>query len=402
MENYLTISEIAKLFNCSQSSVRNFLYKRKNLPYIKKNRVVLIEESVFKQYYTSIKRGRPYTEDEKVLWFKEFSDGSSLRQIADKYKRDISYISEYLRNTYQVDTKQYYKRRSKEEKELFHKMKEVYLTEGNISVSEVAKRFGVDRNVFMNYLKRCQINIKSFSDIRSYVTNPDFFNVIDSEIKAYLLGFFAADGHIEKHKNNIKIGVHIDDSHILELYNKYICSNKCVLRCIPNKNMVEISFGHVDIHQAILKLGFDNRKTYTWKSLPNIESNLMRHFIRGYFDGDGSIMFNRRKAHNRLSGYNRKFSIACFNSDILKSIASAIGIEHYTIKHTEKNNFKIGDSNIKTASGYLLDVTHKEDLKKIYYYLYNEAHFFFKRKKDKFDLAILEDNKISDALQGNL
>lgn len=29
MENYLTISEIAKLFNCSQSSVRNFLYKRK-------------------------------------------------------------------------------------------------------------------------------------------------------------------------------------------------------------------------------------------------------------------------------------------------------------------------------------------------------------------------------------
>lgn len=84
MENYLTISEIAKLFNCSQSSVRNFLYKRKNLPYIKKNRVVLIEESVFKQYYTSIKRGRPYTEDEKVLWFKEFSDGSSLRQIAPR------------------------------------------------------------------------------------------------------------------------------------------------------------------------------------------------------------------------------------------------------------------------------------------------------------------------------
>jgi len=402
MDNYLTLKEIVKTYGFSKAYLYSLTFS-KRLPFLKKDGIVYVKKKDWEACMLAYKPIRKVTKEEKDLWYENFLVGKSILDIGQEFKRDVGAISRHLRSIEGINTKEYHKRRSPEEKQLFLEMRNMYLTEENLSLKEVLRLFNVkSKNAFINYLIGRGDNIKSLSDVRSFVTDYTFFETIDTEIKAYLLGFFAADGHIEKNSNAIKISVHIDDTHILELYNKYICSNKCTLRCIPNTNMVALCFKHPTIHKDISKLGFDHNKTKTWKKLPSIPQDMYPHFIRGFFDGDGSAMFNRRKAHNRLSGYNRKFAISCYNKEILEEIMSHIGIENYTITFKERENFKIQNSFVEKSCNYLLEVSDRKGLKSIYDYLYTNATFYFRRKQNKFWLSVLDDDKISDALQGNL
>ena len=52
------------------------------------------------------------------------------------------------------------------------------------------------------------------ADTRTYRANDDFFDVIDSEIKAYLLGFLYADGYLAS-DGRIGIRLQIDDEEII-------------------------------------------------------------------------------------------------------------------------------------------------------------------------------------------
>jgi len=399
MESYLTIKEIAKKFNRSESSVRNTIYNRQLVSYQKIGHTVLIKESDFTDYIE--KHGvEPITEQEVENWYKDFQDGMSISDILKKYKRDGRTISKTLKQKYKVNTQDYHRKRSPEEKEILSKMRNTYLEDENISISKVLKMYNyTNTEAFVNYLKRTGEKIKSTGEVLSFVSQPFFFSNIDSEIKAYLLGFFAADGHIEE-EGALKISVQLDDAHIVILFNKHLCGGKSKIRC--KDNMVYFSCRHQQIRKDIYALGFNHKKTYDWKNLPSIPENMYPHFIRGYFDGDGSIMVNRRRTGNTLAGYNKKFALSCYNKTILEQVMKKIGVAKYKIRETIKENFKIRDSKIKKASGNLLEVFDTVDLKIIHSYLYSNATYFFKRKKDKFDLAILSTSEIDDALQGNL
>lgn len=44
-------------------------------------------------------------------------------------------------------------------------------------------------------------------------------------------------------------------------------------------------------------LGCERRKTYNENHIPNISENLIIHFIRGYFDGDGCVCISNKTKH---------------------------------------------------------------------------------------------------------
>lgn len=399
MENYLTINEAVEVFGKPLSSIRALIYYDKKVPSYLINGKRFVKKQDLESYFQETFKD-PITDEITKEWYDKFMEGRSIKSLAIEYDRCEQTISKILHSKYFFNTKNYHIRLSKEERKILLEMQEYYMSDPRISLLETTRKFNYkNMEKFTNYLRRNGIKIKSISDVKSYVENPDFFSIIDSEIKAYLLGFFAADGHIET-TGALKVGVGIKDSHIVMLFNKVLCNNKCSLNC--KNGMVKFACKHPNIRRDLHAMGFDNNKTYTWKKLPNINEKFMPHFIRGYFDGDGSVSVDRRIQGTKLSGYNKQFNIACYNKEILEQVAKILQVTKYKINYQENTNFTIQGGLIKKSSVYSLNVHDTEELNKIYNYLYSNATFFFKRKKDKFSLAILSTELINAALQGNL
>lgn len=130
----------------------------------------------------------------------------------------------------------------------------------------------------------------------------DFFSSIDTELQAYLLGFYASDGNINEKRKTFRVHLQEYDSEIVYLFKDTIAPDARTFKI--NEGTTEVgrngqiiynhgSFG-VDINSSkickdLVDLGFGYSKTYTENSIPPIKEELIRHFIRGYFDGDGTI-----------------------------------------------------------------------------------------------------------------
>jgi len=400
----LSIKNLAKKYNCSESGIRCAIYNRNRFSFERTSTGrVLIEEDDFIKYRTEFGI-KPILEEEINLWYKSYNEGISCKDIGKNFHRSQVVISNYLKKRYNINPKDYFERYTKEEKEFYYKAYQEYIGEKNKSVSQIVKDFNIlHPKRFMNYVKRQGFKIKSRSEVRQLCHNENFFEIIDSEIKAYLLGFFAADGHIEKRQDydsyTLRVGVQLNDSHILKLYLKNI-SKDTLIYC--KKNMASIAITSKKIGEDLLKLGYDNNKTYTMMSIPSLPIDLMYHFIRGYFDGDGSCILQVRRVGRRLSGYNREFNISAYNKSILEKIAEVLEIKSFDINEVPAKMLMVQgrEANFKTC--YNIKVNCKEDLESIYNKLYTNSSYFFKRKKDKMMLSFLDVEQIEAALQGNL
>lgn len=127
-----------------------------------------------------------------------------------------------------------------------------------------------------------------------YNYDNNLFKKINCEEKAYILGLIASDGHIDKSLSRISIALHKQDEEILRRVRDYICKeipigickNKMRVFKIHSREMAKDIARWLKIHGG--------KKSHTVQ-FPDIDESLMRHFIRGYFDGDGSIPRNLNK-----------------------------------------------------------------------------------------------------------
>lgn len=121
--------------------------------------------------------------------------------------------------------------------------------------------------------------------IKNVFTN---FEVIDTEEKAYWLGFLYADGYVSLKENKIELSLSTQDLTHIEKFRDFMkIKNKISYR--KNTNSYRISFRSIKCKEDLINKGCVPNKSLTL-SFPNNEkvpSNLIRHFIRGYFDGDG-------------------------------------------------------------------------------------------------------------------
>jgi dUTPase len=134
----------------------------------------------------------------------------------------------------------------------------------------------------LKYSGRCNPNCK-------YKSLPDaFFEDINTEGKSYLLGWIASDGSISD--GAVSVVIHVKDVGALEVLRDIICPELPVIY-LEEKNQVRLSFSSKQIVQDICKW-LKIKPGSKWQSvrLPQLPSeNLMWSFLRGYFDGDGSV-----------------------------------------------------------------------------------------------------------------
>ena len=136
---------------------------------------------------------------------------------------------------------------------------------------------------------REQLNIsesaltKFFKENTIYKFREDAFENIDSEEKAYWLGFLWADGYC---KSGIDIEL-TDEDHIIKLKEFLKINNKIIQRNRNNSTTFRLNCNSKKLANDLVALGFDLKDNRI--NIPNIKDELLRHFIRGYFDGDGCI-----------------------------------------------------------------------------------------------------------------
>lgn len=209
-----------------------------------------------------------------------------------------------------------------------------------------------------------------------YKINCEFFKTIDTENKAYFLGILYADGYIHDKRKTISLSLQEDDVDILIKLKNAIETNK-PLQYIKKeegiKNQFRLVITRASIYNDIKKWGLYQNKslTITPKYITNLNDELLRHFLRGYYDGDGSITYY--KVRNTV---NSTVSIACT-------------IEFYSFF----SDFIYKKLNIKTIKGkrfkdnsncYDLRICGNRRVIKFLSFIYKDSNIFMDRKKIKF------------------
>ena len=153
------------------------------------------------------------------------------------------------------------------------------------TVVEICEEMNISRRTLNNYEKKIGIKCKKIE--RTPNLNKDFFKTIDNEFKAYILGFIYADGYIESTERTLTFNINEKDIDILYKIKECMnCNNE--IRKSSTKKCVRLYLSSIDLVDDLKKLGVTRNKTQKI-SFPKINKELLRHFLRGYFDGDGHI-----------------------------------------------------------------------------------------------------------------
>lgn len=254
---------------------------------------------------------------------------------------------------------------------------------GEIKFCDLLKRLNLTRNELETEFKL--LGYKHRRNVLQETTKHDFFDKIDSERKAYLLGFYLADGWISN--NRLSIGVNENDKEIVELFQTAISPFSQIFYLKEKINtktnyitkpMYCISIFSRKICEKLNEYGIGNNKTFSSNFDFNIiPTELMIHFIRGYFDGDGVVCVTNgvRSQKNKLYPYTN------YNWSILSNRKeNVLPIQLFLL-----NEYNINSNILNDGRGhYLIEINKKEDFFNMRDLLYNNATFFLQRKKDKY------------------
>lgn len=262
----------------------------------------------------------------------------------------------------------------KSKKNIYELAKEEYINT-QVSVTKISVKYKIDRGRFAKYLSQQGIVIVNRQNVQAI--NCDYFQTIDSEEKAYWLGFLFADGYVSYKTNHIELSLQINDLNHLRKFAKAInFTNKIIqdnFRC-------RICFACKKMKIDLINKGCLPRKSLTLNPPKDVPFNLLKHFIRGYFDGDGCICCSKKPHIMSVS------VLGTYN--FLEFYRSFLYLAHRTLTPNKgsENTFVLKISG-ETARRFVI-------------YLYCNSTIHLDRKYLKYlNLKIaLQDRKVLDAL----
>lgn len=218
---------------------------------------------------------------------------------------------------------------------------------------------------------------------RKYELNEHFFDIIDTEEKAYWLGFMTADGYNHEKRHEIKLRLSIKDKDFLLKFRDTMYPNKdkpLYYHYRKNSDKKEISSCEVvidsrNMSEQLKKHGCGQKKTFDISFPKCLNDKLTHHFIRGVFDGDGSICLSTLKSGE----HKTMFSIIGyrpFMQEINQIISNECGLNCNKLI-----DYKGKDKRIATVA-----FSGCRQCIKIREYLYKDATIFMQRKYNKFKL----------------
>lgn len=234
---------------------------------------------------------------------------------------------------------------------------------------EIAEK--LDRSKTAVDLKINRIGLKK----SKYKYDQNYFEIIDTQEKAYWLGFIYADGCIQENANTnsceLAIKLQGSDYKHLKKFNKSINGNVNVevFDSICNLNQKTYSSSSIRIYSAkmvhdLKEHGLCNNKSFVLQ-FPEINNELLPHFIRGFFDGDGCIC-------DDISRKLVKCDFTCASIEFINSLRTLLyanGISSYIYQETDRI--------------YRLYIRGLLNCDKFLQFIYRDANIFLDRKNQK-------------------
>lgn len=246
------------------------------------------------------------------------------------------------------------------------------LYEEGKKIKEIASIFGLKNyQPISKVLKRKNIKIDKRRSSRVKNINENYFDNIDTEFKAYILGFLIADGCVLDSTNTLSFQLKSDDSYILELFDSEI-GGTGVCNFMKRGHSF-VTYGSKKLCNSLSKYGVVPRKTgieYIPKN--EIEQKFIRHLIRGFFDGDGTVFLRTDKSKKFNTRLEFGFS---GNNQILNQVKDIL-----------INDIHISDNKIIPRKGVCqLNFSKFNDIVNFYHYIYDDSTICLRRKRDKFE-----------------
>lgn len=244
----------------------------------------------------------------------------------------------------------------------------------NVSLRKLEEITGNSRSALSRMLERLGVKTTSGNHYRKYFFDFDFFENIDSEIKAYWLGFLYADGCIlpkaQYGEQDFQLTLAKEDEEILQYFKKDLKStypiryDESKYKKNPNHQIQVIcKYRSQKTVDDLKKLGCVEKKSLilTFPNKNQVPEEYIYHFIRGYFDGDGSV-----------TNYNNYYNI------------NFVGTENF-IKQLSK--YFEGGSILKDKrkdNSWYFNLGGNLQVLKAYHLMYDNATRFMQRKYNKF------------------
>lgn len=218
-----------------------------------------------------------------------------------------------------------------------------------------------------------------------YSYNKEFFKNIDSEEKAYWLGFLYADGCINERAKSQNLELTLceqDKNHLYKLRQAINGDMPINLKQVKLKgktfNSYRLQICSTDLCDDLITLGCVPNKSLLLQFPDFLEDELYKHFIRGYLDGDGCI--STRCRISICGTYD-------FLADMQKHFIDKLGVTEVSILSDKRRNH------------YQYERVGKNSLK-ILKYLYEDSKVYLDRKYDK-AIAYLNSNIQSKSTMTN-
>ena len=243
------------------------------------------------------------------------------------------------------------------------------------------KEFGLSQYLVKKILKENNIYIRSYTEskdnLRKYSCDDDYFKNQTSNM-AYILGLLASDGNVAKKENQINICLNEEDYEILEKIRKEIKSTRPIKVYSRNNGATQ---SKLVVFSSTMKKDLSHysivpNKTFILQPPELLKKEYYIDYIRGYFDGDGSVYINS----NGIPGVNIGGASKEMIEWIRKVLAEQYGIICKKIDSSQK---------LSEKRNYNRIFYYGENIVKLYKIFYKNDSLYMKRKKDIFKTILM-------------
>lgn len=204
-----------------------------------------------------------------------------------------------------------------------------------------------------------------------YINNIDknVFSEWNHE-NAYMFGLIMSDGCLTHNKKRNMIVIGLNDRDMIEMLHKYV---ECKRNIYNQGKQYSLYYWNEDAVTFLKNYGLSENKSLIMKYPYNIPDEFQADFIRGFFDGDGSIIYHKTK-WNTYPQISIVTGSKCFAEGIVEILKKHnIASQIYTSNRTGNNN-------------YYIRITKISEVKKFKEFIYqNDTEFKLKRKYLKFE-----------------
>lgn len=238
-----------------------------------------------------------------------------------------------------------------------------------------ATRFGLTEDQMKKLISKNKWAIKAVT--RNEHAFDDY-----SEEAAYWAGFLASDGNVDS-KNRIRLMLKYDDISHLEKFRKFLDSTYAISSNTTAYNRCSFEFTNAHIRE-ILEFNYNiiPNKTANMQFPSHVPDKYLKHYIRGYFDGDGSICESFSNINSRRSSIYATFASGC--KEFVEALYSYINNTLGTGGHLQ--TFK---DSVKWQIKY-----NTNDAKTLLHYLYSDATVYLDRKYALYQKLIVDDTRL--------